>query len=220
MALMAGLASAAIESFSVNYSEGNPIWSTPYNMTLSQFDTQSGTRVLSKVTLTFTAQQSADINFENGTDSAFDGSPALAGAQVALTGTGAINLSSALNISGIPAHSFAANGAESGLPTYNGTGGDYFSFGNIESDLYTGIVEKTSDFSPFLGTGLISYDMTSLGTWILSGGGDAQSTVSQYLTSGTLKVDYTYSPIPEPATASMTVLVLIAGFWIRRRFID
>ena len=31
-------------------------------------------------------------------------------------------------------------------------------------------------------------------------------------------VTYTYTQIPEPATASMTVLALIAGFWIRRRF--
>ena len=36
--------------------------------------------------------------------------------------------------------------------------------------------------------------------------------------SGT--VTYTYSPIPEPASASMAILVLIAGFWVRRRFID
>lgn len=34
------------------------------------------------------------------------------------------------------------------------------------------------------------------------------------------KVIYTYSPIPEPASASMAILVLIAGFWVRRRFID
>ena len=34
------------------------------------------------------------------------------------------------------------------------------------------------------------------------------------------KVIYTYSQIPEPATATLSVLVLIVGFWIRRRFID
>jgi hypothetical protein len=33
------------------------------------------------------------------------------------------------------------------------------------------------------------------------------------------KVVYTYSPIPEPASASMAVLVLVAGFWVRRRFL-
>jgi hypothetical protein len=34
------------------------------------------------------------------------------------------------------------------------------------------------------------------------------------------EVTYTYSPIPEPASATMAILVLIAGFWVRRRFID
>ncbi|HPR83731.1 MAG TPA: choice-of-anchor E domain-containing protein [Pontiellaceae bacterium] len=33
-------------------------------------------------------------------------------------------------------------------------------------------------------------------------------------------VTYTYSPIPEPATASMSALVILAAAWIRRRFID
>jgi hypothetical protein len=36
---------------------------------------------------------------------------------------------------------------------------------------------------------------------------------------GTMTITYDYV-IPEPASASMAILVLIAGFWVRRRFID
>ena len=137
-----------------------------------------------------------------------------------LAGTGEVSLSSALNISGIPSHLFAANGEESGLPTYNGIGADYHSFGNITSDLYSGSVAKTSGLNPFIGTGLVSYDMTSIGTWVLTGGGDAQSTVANYLTAGTLKIDYEYDAIPEPATAALLVPMLGIIAWARRRFVD
>lgn len=38
--------------------------------------------------------------------------------------------------------------------------------------------------------------------------------------TGTFTGKVIYEYIPEPASASMAILVLIAGFWVRRRFID
>ncbi len=212
--LVAGSVHAAIQTFSTNYSEGNPV--SDYNMTLSQFDTLGGSRVLTDVTLTFTAQQSASILFENGTASAFDGAPELFGASVALDGTGSVSLSSALNVSGVASNSFAANGQESGLPTYNGSGDDYFKFDDIISDLYTGSVEKTSDLTAFIGIGNISYDMTSIGVWTITGSGDSNSSVENYLTAGSLTVDYEYSVVPEPATASLLGIAGLIAFLARR----
>lgn len=218
--VVTGSLQAAVQTFSVNYSEGNPIVSPAHTMTLSQFDDLGGTRELTKATLTFTAQQSATITFENGTDSSFEGAPALNTASVSLNGTGSISLSSALNISGISTHLFDVNGQESGLPTYNGSGEDYFSFGNIISDLYTGSVAKTADLTSFVGTGDVSYDMTSVGAWYITGAGDANMSVADYITAGTLKIDYEYDVVPEPATASMMGLVGLAVMWIRRRFAE
>lgn len=214
----AGSLHAEIITFTTNYSQGNPIFATPYNLTLSQFDTLGGTRLLNKVTLTFTAQQSAAISFENGTASEVDGAPSLSFATVSLDGTGSINLNSALNISGTDTHTFSANGQESGLPTYNGSGDDYWDFGNIISDLYTGSVTKTADLTAFIGMDDISYDLTSGGYWTLSGVGDSSSAVADYITAGSLAVDYEYTVVPEPATASMLALAGLLAFLARRHF--
>jgi hypothetical protein len=50
-------------------------------------------------------------------------------------------------------------------------------------------------------------------------GGATEGRSSSQFAKGSVQLIYNYT-IPEPASASMAVLVLVAGFWIRRRFID
>ncbi|MBT3279811.1 MAG: PEP-CTERM sorting domain-containing protein [Phycisphaerales bacterium] len=216
LALGTGVASAKTMGYQTEYSEGNPIETTPYTMTLSQFDTQNDTRVLTGVTLSFTAQQSASIAFENGASSPVEGSADMSGAFVTFQGTGNVNDFEFLSISTpTPTHDFAAN--EGGGQVYNGTGDDYWNFGSLESETYTYSKTSWSSLDAFEGTGEISYDLTSVGSWVLTGGGDVQATVSDYITAGVLRVDYEWEPVPEPTTMALLALGGIAMLKRRKR---
>lgn len=105
---------------------------------------------------------------------------------------------------------------------FNNTGaGDYASWapGTItkigSADIYSG------DIFDYQGVG--SYDVTvnaEINTFVEYAGTDGRISIDTPTGAFAGKVIYTYSPIPEPASASMAILVLIAGFWVRRRFID
>lgn len=224
LALVTGLASIAsaetvtytydgIVGAGTGYSESNPIETTPYTMALSQFDNKGGALTLTGVTLSFTAQQSADIAFENGATSPVTGSANMSGAFVTFGGTGGVNDFEFLSISvATPSHDFAAN--EGGGQVYNGTGDDYWDFGSLESEVYSYSNSTwAGGLSAFEGDGQISYDLTSVGSWVLTGGGDVQATVADYVTSGIMTVEYEYTP--EPAT--MTLLALGGVAMLKRR---
>ncbi len=210
--LVAGIASGDTIEYSTNYSEGMPIEATPYNMQLSQFNDNGGLYTLIGVTLTFTAQQSATIAFENGANEAITGTADISGAFLTFGGTGSVNEFKSLTISvPTPSHDFAAN--EGGGQVYNGTGDDYWDFGSLESEVYSyNNSTWAGGLSAFEGTGTISYDLTSVGSWVLSGGGDAQSTVADYITAGILTVEYEYTP--EPATM---LLLSVGGIAMLKR---
>ena len=211
--LVAGIASGSTIVYSTNYSESNPIQDPVYTFTFNQFDSDAGPvdYFLTKVTITFTAQQSTSVAFENGTTSEVTTAPELSGGLVQLSGTGGVSYFSFLSTAPISDHTFAAN--EGGGQVYSQDGADYYDFGSIESDTYAPTATVlTGDLSAFEGTGDISYDMTSVGSWVLSGVGDAQSTISDYITAGTLTVEYEYTP--EPATM---LLLSVGGIAMLKR---
>ncbi|MFA7368870.1 MAG: choice-of-anchor E domain-containing protein [Kiritimatiellales bacterium] len=70
----------------------------------------------------------------------------------------------------------------------------------------------------YQGTGTFNMSATSYQQLNAIIGGYSEVQASSQLAKGSVTIIYDY--IPEPATASMSILVLIAGFWIRRRFID
>ncbi len=103
---------------------------------------------------------------------------------------------------------------------FNATGqGDYYDWNpGIVKTKNSGLVDSGS-FADYIGSG--SFDTTinsslSTGASIAGGYFIGNSPVCVF----SAKVIYTYSQIPEPATASLSVLVILVAVWIRRRFID
>ncbi len=94
-----------------------------------------------------------------------------------------------------------------------------------------------ASWSPGTLQGIGSANVYAFAIGLYAGSGTYDVTVnSTYMTSATFNgsdgyfmgntpsgafsgtVTYTYSPIPEPATAPLMALVALVGFWIRRRF--
>ncbi len=116
--------------------------------------------------------------------------------------------------------SLAATSGDNAL-VFNNTGASDYA-------LWTpGTIKKTGSANIFSGDildyqGAGSYDVTAnaeINTFIEYTGTDGRISIDTPTGTFGGKVIYTYSPIPEPASASMAVLVLVAGFWIRRRFL-
>lgn len=128
--------------------------------------------------------------------------------------------SGALNASDSHYFDLGANDGDTevgGTASFSYTGTDY-GFWNIaatsanDSDIINSMVygEYTGSGTYTLAYAISQY--MNLGT--ISG---AQTQADPVGVNGSVVVTYNY--IPEPATASMSVLVLVAGFWIRRRFL-
>jgi len=111
------------------------------------------------------------------------------------------------------------------------TGDDTLVFNNTGAGDYAawvpGTLTKTASGNLFSGVfdqyqGVGSFAVTAnaeINTFVEYSGTDGRIAIDTPTGTFSGKVIYTYSPIPEPASASMAVLVLVAGFWIRRRFL-
>lgn len=119
--------------------------------------------------------------------------------------------------------------------TLGATSGDTIGAFNVTSfsdytNWNSGIVKSTiggyvdsSVFSDYIVNGNGSFDNYINSTIIASASVGSTTYYTGNSPTGvfTGKVIYDYTAaIPEPASASMAVLVLIAGFWVRRRFIE
>jgi hypothetical protein len=118
------------------------------------------------------------------------------------------------------------------LASNDGDGAGYQT-GGADWNLLTGPIEANANSasadgyiadaveSSYIGADTFSLTFTSTQVQNLLSGGNVESIISPQTAKGSVSVIYDYTaPIPEPASASLAILVLVTGFWVRRRFVD
>ena len=197
------------------------IWS------FNKFDTLGGTRTLNSVRILFSVQAwGGYIGSDNDGSTTANGSISLdvnghlSSADVNLLDTSFQNIWGNLLVRELDTLSLAAN---------DGDGAGY-QVGGSDWNLLSGPIEASANStsadgyiadavkSGYIGANTFSMTFTSTQVQNLLSGGSVESVISPQTAKGVVTITYDY--IPEPASASLAVLVLVAGFWIRRRFID
>jgi hypothetical protein len=90
----------------------------------------------------------------------------------------------------------------------------------LETQSSTSIIIDSAFWAKYQTNGVSTFifDATVVQSTDFSSFGGATTLISPMYARGNVVVTYDY--IPEPATASMSILVIVAAVWIRRRFID
>ena len=104
--------------------------------------------------------------------------------------------------------------------TYSTSGADYDVMNVAESQNSSAIVIDSAYWSKYQANGVATFvfDATVSQFTDFSSFGGSQVQIDPMAARGNVVVTYNF--IPEPATASMSVMVLLAAVWVRRRFID
>ena len=109
-------------------------------------------------------------------------------------------------------------GDDGDTTTFSTSGSDYDSMTITETQSSTSIVIGDAYWSKYIGIGSYAFDALVEQSTDFSSFGGAQTLINPMAAHGNVVVTYNF--IPEPATASMSILVILAAVWIRRRFID
>lgn len=193
----------------------------------NKFDTQGGVLTLNSVRVQFSIQAwGGYIGSDNDGGTSADGSisldvnGSLSSSDVNLLNLSFQNVWNALLVRKLDTLSLAAN---------DGDGAGY-QVGGFDWNLLSGPNEENANGnsadgyiadavkSGYIGADTFSMTFTSTQLQNLLSGGSVESIISPQSAKGVVTVTYDY--IPEPATASMSALVVLVGLWIRRRFID
>ncbi len=114
--------------------------------------------------------------------------------------------------------SMSLTGDDGDTTTFSTNGTDYDVMNIVETQRSSSLVIGDSYWSRYVGTGTYSFDALVDQSTDFSSFGGSQTLINPMAAQGYVVVTYNF--IPEPASASLATLVLIVGFWIRRRFID
>ena len=161
---------------------------------LQQFDTSLGT--LTGVTLHITDIEQSGITIENGAATSASITISLSGS-VEVTDNDMIDSIALLNKNFGP-YSLAANGAESGLPTYNQSGPDFLDLGTISATATKNA--SSSDLSLYEGPDTVEVDVTAAGGWSASGSTAYSLNINEFVGEATVYATYTFTPVPEPSS--------------------
>ncbi|MHB1158015.1 MAG: choice-of-anchor E domain-containing protein [Phycisphaerales bacterium] len=206
---MAGLANAAVVSDSAPFSF-NPIGTNvgnPTSVQLDKFDSNLGT--LTAVTLSYTQTGIGTFTFVASVNPG-DTATATLGSNVQFSFNGGDKNFNSIGSSGPHGPLNVGDSVDVGGPNF----GDPAAITDADSG-------SANNFALYQvpGGGLFNVDITSTGGWtfIVEGSGSASTVTVQFDSSvdGTVAVDYTYTPIPEPASLGLLSLGGLA--LIRRR---
>lgn len=199
LALAAGSASAAIESFTVPFNSGVPNVVPGITVTLPKFDTQGGLRVLSSVEISGVGTVQAGII---GTNDA----PVESTLQVDLSGTLVLTA---------PGGALFANFIDSETSPMLASGASH-DFGLLSDTENLGPVAGAPLAFFTAGPGDITFDVTGTvtGGFTVSGAGNATLQIQNFAASGEVTVKYTFEVIPTPGAAA---LLGLGGLMVTRR---
>jgi len=211
-ALTTGVVSAATISFSDEVIPNPSATDWTDQLFLPQFNSALGT--LTEVRLVLNGSMYASFGYENKRDIAQNMSYLYNMDQdLSLTSTDLPSLTMATTRGDMSWHSLGLVPAFDGVVDYGGTSG-----GTIVYDLLTDsgeyIYTAAGDLAKFIGLGDVVYDgvATAYVTMGLTGGNSASKSVS--LVGASVSVEYTYTPVPEPATVG---LLSLGGLLVVRR---
>jgi hypothetical protein len=214
--LLAGTAVRAdtlTNSISTGWMALSPFSPNPISLQLDQFDSSLGD--LQSVKILLDAAERATVAFENGSPNPANAANMSLTGVVRATAPGSVNVLTAPSIAGDDVE-LAANGQESGLPTYNETGADYHSYGLLTgSDQNSALL--TTGLAPYIGVGTFQTDVYGQGGWSFTGTSDANMQIAGFQGVGTVRVVYDYVAVPEPGTIALAGIGIL-GFYCRRRF--
>ena len=222
LCLSASCANAAIITQTQSFPVNTP--GSTYDLTFNQFDTMGNTRTLNSVQIVFNLYMyGGSVAVDNDSEL-----PQTVTAQISLTG-GLTSSTVALVDSGLHTPWATVNSSISqilnlaattgdDIAHFNATGeGDYAEFTGPSSG---SPVVKTVDgyvasagFDAYKGTE--TYVISALTTQNSSASGNGQMALTMMQTYGDVTVVYNYTPIPEPATASLAGFGLL--LLLRRR---
>jgi len=185
----------------------------PVTLQLAQFDSSLGD--LQQVYILLDSAEHATVSLENGS------SNATASAYMSLIGnvkasapsvSGFITTAPMLNTATV---ALGPNGQEEGLPTYNHTGSDFYSFGLLTAyDSDSRLL--TTSLTPYIGTGTVGVDVDGQGGWSFSGTSDAAMGIAGFQGKGDVTIIYGYNAIPAPSVLGLAGLGFLALLYRRR----
>lgn len=206
-----------------NTFSGQPNYSSV--LTFNKFNDQGGAYTLNSIFITVVLNTSAGAKLgidNDGAQSAsglaeFGSNGSITDSGVSLTKIGGGTFGGVLKSVSQKTMNLTSDDGDSIV--YSTQGSDYDELVTSATSMSTNTYIKSSVFDEYIGTD--TFDITYSVNQYLSMGAfsGAQFQGNPVAAGGAITVQYNYT-IPEPATISMSVLVLLIGFWIRRRFID
>ncbi|MCC6423732.1 MAG: choice-of-anchor E domain-containing protein [Phycisphaerales bacterium] len=171
---------------------------------VAQFDDMGGTRVLNSISLEINSTIGANTTGEN--DSLSGGSITMNLSGNATADLYTLNTATIVNASAGPVAVSATDGV-------SGSGPDFYNFGNVSGN-DTDSDTILSGFGSFIGLGTIDVSVDANGGFNISGVSNSTLQVSNFNASGTVKVIYDYTQVPEPTALS---LLSLGGLGLLRR---
>jgi|GEM_PF-1698887 len=224
--LVAGSLQAATITQTMTFS-GTPNYTS--NLVFSKFDTMNGTRTLTgvNVSIYLLTEAQGSVGIDNDGATGASGTVTM-GTQLVVTKHTGVNNPNILDENGDGLSTILATTSKT--MTLTGDDGDTSTFSTSGTDYSVMNVTATSNTSSIVigsdywskyqvnGAGTFVFDATVSQSMDITAFGGSQQLINPMAARGNVVVTYDY--IPEPATASLSIVVLLAAVWVRRRFID
>ncbi len=206
--MVPAMARAGIQSYSIGFAfDITP--GANQAVQLSLFNDAGGTLTLTQVDLSFTGTIGATVEIENDSGSPGTINIDLIGGTLQATETspGSLDTGSVALAPTTASHAVAAS-----IGPVRG-GADYWDFGTL-SDTDSGTDFTTTGLAVYIGPGNMDVTVFGSGAWSASGTSSSTLWLQNFQGTGTVTVDYTYTP--EPATIGLMGIGL-ASLVARRR---
>lgn len=210
-----------------NTFSGTPNYTS--TLTFNKFDTDGGRLTLTgvNVSIFLLTEAQGSVGIDNDGASAASGTVTM-GSKLTVTtanpDVGPTLLSSTYKtlspISATTSKTMSLSADDGDGVTYSTSGSDYDIMNIVESQKSGSLIIGNAFWSEYTANGSETFDFIATvdQSMNLTAFGGSQQLINPMAARGNVVVTYNF--IPEPATASMSVMVLLAAVWVRRRFID